>query len=275
VARDPRSIDEHSPASSPPALSAMALALLDAERLAPGPGADAMARVASKLAQSTVAPVASHVAAHSGWKLGLASSAVIAAVWAGVAAFDGPSAAPGATRATGTESVARAPAAAPADVQPPETSRPRAPEVVVVPLPTEAAQVVSPPLEAAQVMLRRDEADHTAPASRRPITEAAFAEPPAPKPVVAERAVPPEGVLVLAARDALLKARDPKAALAKLSDAARMYPRGLLREERDRLKFQAYSAAGRTADARRAASQFLARYPGSVHRTAAEAILGQ
>jgi hypothetical protein len=73
-----------------------------------------------------------------------------------------------------------------------------------------------------------------------------------------------ESELVLSARDAL-RAGDPQRALAILGQAQRAFGAGALAEERLALAVDAWMAAGRVAEGKRAARLFLERYPRSAH----------
>jgi outer membrane protein assembly factor BamD (BamD/ComL family) len=55
-----------------------------------------------------------------------------------------------------------------------------------------------------------------------------------------------------------------EAALGSLAEHARRFPTGRLIEEREALRIQSLSKLGRTAEARRAAKAFRARFPRSV-----------
>lgn len=253
MAHDPDSVSLVGDDGPPPPLSAGALALLEAERAAPPPDAAIAARVSARVHSSVGVAKASVVA-----KVTWLAAAVTAGAIATTLAWPEPSTPGGAPqgRSTTGDFAANGPHAAP--LSPP----------AIAPAP-------SVPVPVAPV-LARAAAESETPTRRRDLSQeavtVAVVEPP---PIPSEVRPLPERVLVLAARDALVKARDPKAALVRLAEAAKAYPRGALREERDRLRFQALFASGRIADAQRAAREFLKRYPTSVHRAAAEALLAE
>jgi outer membrane protein assembly factor BamD (BamD/ComL family) len=58
---------------------------------------------------------------------------------------------------------------------------------------------------------------------------------------------------------------DPTQALARLTVHAETFARGQMVEDREALRVQALCKAGREAEARAAATAFLARYPNSPH----------
>ncbi len=73
---------------------------------------------------------------------------------------------------------------------------------------------------------------------------------------------------LLSSARAHLAAQDGRAALADVDAHASRFPRGVLAEERDALRVHALCRAGRAADARAAASAFVARRPGSPQASA-------
>jgi RNA polymerase sigma-70 factor (ECF subfamily) len=79
-----------------------------------------------------------------------------------------------------------------------------------------------------------------------------------------------ENALVAAARDALARG-DHATALAKLSDHARSFPNGQLAEERAALRIEALCAAGKHAQGRAEAKQFLRDHPGATQAARVEA----
>jgi len=93
---------------------------------------------------------------------------------------------------------------------------------------------------------------------RRPSPPPASASAPTADSIRAERAL-------LAAANAALRDGDPAAALATLATHASRFPHGVLVEERNATRVLALCAAGRTADAEAARTDFLARWPRSVH----------
>ena len=86
-----------------------------------------------------------------------------------------------------------------------------------------------------------------------------------------KEAVRAERVLVAKARATL--DRDPALALKRLRELGQAYPRGSLREERDRLTIVALMRLTRAAEAQTAARRFLDHYPNSIHRALAESVL--
>jgi len=66
---------------------------------------------------------------------------------------------------------------------------------------------------------------------------------------------------------------DAAGALALLEEDRRRHPSGALAEEREALRVRVLRALGHHAEARTAATAFLARYPRSAHRRAVEAAL--
>lgn len=83
------------------------------------------------------------------------------------------------------------------------------------------------------------------------------------RPAVAvdEEEAPSEGVILLRARSALL--RDAELCLSLTHEHRRLYPNGLMREERDVLEVEALLRLGRAVEARRRAAAFERTYPSS------------
>jgi TolA-binding protein len=79
-----------------------------------------------------------------------------------------------------------------------------------------------------------------------------------------------ENALVAAARDALARG-DHATALAKLAEHAREFPNGQLTEERAALRIEALCAAGKHAQGRAEAKQFLRDHPGATQAARVEA----
>ena len=73
-----------------------------------------------------------------------------------------------------------------------------------------------------------------------------------------------ETTLIRDARQAL-RAGDPARALQLLEQSRRMFPTGVLEQERERLAIEALVKAGRTPEASARASAFLRKYPDSPH----------
>jgi hypothetical protein len=81
-----------------------------------------------------------------------------------------------------------------------------------------------------------------------------------------------EARLVGVAREALTR-QDPASALVALRATERLYPDGILLQEREALSISALSALGRTAEAAARARAFLRAFPGSPHAARARAAL--
>lgn len=95
---------------------------------------------------------------------------------------------------------------------------------------------------------------------------AAPTPPPTTPPAVTEPAILAEVSVALARGDA-------EHALVLVDRHARTFPAGVLAEEREALRIRALLALARTTDARRHATEFVARYPRSIHRSIAERAL--
>lgn len=104
-------------------------------------------------------------------------------------------------------------------------------------------------------------------------SDAAAATPPPP----ASASATPNAVLVESNRVAhvrtLLQQGNSAGVLSELAELDRLFPRGVLRQERDALRVEALLASGDRAAAREAAQRFLARYPRSPHLAAVERAL--
>ena len=87
----------------------------------------------------------------------------------------------------------------------------------------------------------------------------------------AEPAANDEYSLLAAARRA--KNTDPARALGLANEHARMYPHGMLSQEREAIAIEALLALGSTAQAKARASRFAQNYPGSPHWSRIEAAL--
>jgi len=211
-------------------------------------GEQELARVASALPFMTggPAPAAAASKAIAAWKVGALSTVVLALVGATYWLATRPTTEPvGRAREAAVE---RAPVAA----QPAERAR---------------TSDVASAVEAEQPAPPRKRAE---PAVRRPrVTEPVTAEPP-PPPLPPE--VPTELELVSAARRSV--STDAAHALALTAEHARIYPDGILSEERDALRIRALIGVGRIADARRQADAFHRGYPHSVHWRGISALLG-
>jgi outer membrane protein assembly factor BamD (BamD/ComL family) len=70
--------------------------------------------------------------------------------------------------------------------------------------------------------------------------------------------------LIREARQALRQG-DARRALALLAECRRLFPRGVLEQERERLAIEALSRSGRGAEAAARAAAFLRKYPDSPH----------
>src|SRR5262249_28508961 len=73
-----------------------------------------------------------------------------------------------------------------------------------------------------------------------------------------------ETTLVSEARQ-VLRGGDPAGALRLLDECRRLFPNGVLVQERERLSIEALVAAGRPAEASARAAEFLRKYPDSPH----------
>jgi hypothetical protein len=82
-----------------------------------------------------------------------------------------------------------------------------------------------------------------------------------------------EPQLIEKARRAL--ASDPRRALALTQEHQRRFPGGALGVERDVIALEALARSGQTAEARRRAFQFEAKYPQSIHLPRVRALLGR
>lgn len=262
----------------PPDLDPEMAALLAAEREAPGPDDEAMARMHRRLAAALPAVPALSLdappldgAATSGVMKGTAVKGAAvkgaavkgAAVKGGIlkaAALKGWIAAATLTAGGGAlwalneaEPTAERPAKAP--VETPTAQRPTA-----RPEPTPAPIIEPAPVQAAE----------QAPAQA--------AEPPAEqaRPTPTRRARPkPQEPQILAAAIQALKGGDPKAALRALDRHRRLYPRGAQVEERERLAIKALLALGRVKAARHRLADFKARYPRALNLDRLEASVAQ
>ena len=253
----------------PPDLDPEMAALLAAEREAPGPDDEAMARMHRRLAAALPAVPALSLdappldgAATSGVMKGAAVKGAAvkgAAVKGGIlkaAALKGWIAAATLTAGGGAlwalneaEPTAERPAKAP--VETPTAQLPTA-----RPEPTPAPIIEQAPAQAAE----------QAPAQA--------AEPPAEqaRPAPTRRARPkPQEPQILAAAIQALKGGDPKAALRALDRHRRLYPRGAQIEERERLAIKALLALGRVKAARHRLADFKARYPRALNLDRLEA----
>jgi hypothetical protein len=113
-------------------------------------------------------------------------------------------------------------------------------------------------------------------------------EPPPPEPAPAVEASPapverraepapdPAAELVLVQRArGELRSGDASSALRTAREHQRLFPRGRLAEERERIAIEALSSLGRADPARARAERFLRRYPQSVHRDRIESLVGR
>ena len=108
---------------------------------------------------------------------------------------------------------------------------------------------------------------------------------PAPRPEMAATPSPPvravkelpalwdEPQLIERARKAL--ASEPRRALALTQEHQRRFPSGALAVERDVIALEALARSGQTAEARRRALVFEAKYPSSIHLPRVRALLGR
>jgi TolA-binding protein len=117
--------------------------------------------------------------------------------------------------------------------------------------------------------------DETAAASVESVEVAASEEDEAPREpaqrAAARPSAPPEEELILEARRAL--DRDPTLAASRLALHARLYPRGVMSEERDALRVEILARRGDRERAREALERLRARYPGSAHIARLERIV--
>ena len=253
----------------PPDLDPEMAALLAAEREAPGPDDEAMARMHRRLAAALPAVPALSLdappldgAATSGVMKGAAVKGAAvkgAAVKGGIlkaAALKGWIAAATLTAGGGAlwalneaEPTAERPAKAPVETPTAQlpTARPEpTPAPIIEPAPIQAAEQVDEP------------------------------QPKAARPTPTRRARPkPQEPQILAAAIQALKGGDPKAALRALDRHRRLYPRGAQIEERERLAIKALLALGRVKAARHRLADFKARYPRALNLDRLEASVAQ
>lgn len=135
----------------------------------------------------------------------------------------------------------------------------------------------------------REPARITAPAPIVSASAAAIVAPTAATPAVAPSAAPPpsaaappgaaparvdeETEMSLLREAGTAISSDPARALALVDEAERRFPRGALGQEREVIRIQALTAAGRRDEALQRARAFLARTPSSAHRPRLEQIL--
>lgn len=94
---------------------------------------------------------------------------------------------------------------------------------------------------------------------------------PAPPPVVhAKPATAPSEASLLGQAWSSISSGNPRHALELAERDARLYPTGVMREERAAIEVVALAKLGRSTDAHVAAKQFLVRYPTSLHRALVE-----
>lgn len=87
-------------------------------------------------------------------------------------------------------------------------------------------------------------------------------------PKAGSQPLPGESVLLQRAKDAL--ANDPARALAIVEQHRRLYPKGMLAQEREVLAVKALVASGREAEAKKRAGAFVDAYPDSAYRPRVE-----
>jgi len=140
----------------------------------------------------------------------------------------------------------------------------RLPQATVATAPT-----VAPPEPAPSV----PPSPEIAPLASVPVAPTPEPSPPAgveaPKLAPPVSALPAERAILDRARKDLLSG-EPGAALQEVATHARLYPRGVLGEERDALRVEALVAAGSYEPARAAGARFRAAYPGSMLAPAVE-----
>jgi hypothetical protein len=91
--------------------------------------------------------------------------------------------------------------------------------------------------------------------------------------VASARELPTESTLLLDARNAL--SQDPSRALRITQEHARLYPGGVLTQEREVIAIDALRRLGRMDLAQKRSSEFEKKYPGSVHRSKINQDLGK
>jgi hypothetical protein len=91
--------------------------------------------------------------------------------------------------------------------------------------------------------------------------------------VASAQELPKEATLLLAARNAL--SQDPARALRITQEHVRLYPGGVLTQEREVIAIDALRRLGRMDLAEKRSSEFEKKYPGSVHRSKINQDLGK
>jgi hypothetical protein len=135
------------------------------------------------------------------------------------------------------------------------------------PLAAALAPAVEPPASTPPPSPAAAAVEPALPDDRPPPAEAAPARPqPGPRRAVRSpaRRLGEETTLIRDARQAL-RAGDARRALRLLEESRRLFPTGVLEQERERLMIEALVKAGRGAEASARASAFLRKYPDSPH----------
>lgn len=252
---------------SPPDLPSDIAALLATERAAPGPGADVQARVLSRVEATLAAPPMAPPARAAGGaaKLGLAAVLIAgAALWAFWPRAD--------------HAVPQLPemvVAAPVEAEPPTSlettpATPRTPiQLAARAMETGEKRIVRAPVDSNAMSTRRQAADESA-APRATLASAPKRPAPNRRPVAVD--IESERKILLEAKRALQRGA-ASSALSLFVKHARVFPRGLLTEEREAGRIQALAKLGRTASAQKRAVRFERRYPSSIHlRTIRQAL---
>ena len=111
-----------------------------------------------------------------------------------------------------------------------------------------------------------------APAEPAPAPEVVGSAPAAPAPAVVRERAPSESDLVGQAQAAL--SGNPARALSLCEQHRRLYPRGVLVQEREVLAIEALQRLGRQSQAVARGQRFLKAFPGSAHQSKIAAIVG-
>jgi hypothetical protein len=111
-----------------------------------------------------------------------------------------------------------------------------------------------------------------APAESVPAPEVVGSSPVAPAPTVSHERAPSESDLVGQAQAAL--SGNPARALSLCEQHRRLYPRGVLVQEREVLAIEALQRLGRRSQAVARGERFLKAFPGSAHKSKIAAIVG-
>jgi hypothetical protein len=191
------------------------------------------------------------------------SSAAKASVGAGKAWWVA-SVVAGSVAVAGVAVVTRVPSEnkAPIVMQPPAPAPvPALPKVVAVP----EVEQASPPVAPVPEVVAPPSAPKAQPRTAAPpppvAAESATVPEPAPVPVAPAPAKPSESQLLGAAQSSL--ASDPARALKLTAEHRQLFPGGAFTQEREVIEIDALYRLGRTAEAERRATQFIARNPGS------------